>query len=95
MVPAFLNVSSRSTRERASGTIRATLRPRSVTTIVAPIFTSRTHSLSFDLSSRMETLRSFMSLRETTFYYLWSHEFRAPATIGVARFTARAFTRPS
>ena len=59
MVPLFLSVSSRSSRDRASGTIRATVRPCSVTTIVAPIFTSRTHALSFALSSRMPTLRSF------------------------------------
>lgn len=56
--PARRSASTRSSRESDSGMMRATRRPCSVTTMVAPFLTSRTHSLSFDLSSRMPIRRS-------------------------------------
>ena len=46
ITPARLSASTRSGSDAASGTSRATGRPYSVTTIVLPAFTSRTHSLS-------------------------------------------------
>src|SRR5207247_5525158 len=58
MPPVRLRTSSRSASELASAIIRATGRPCSVTTIVPPFLTSRTHSLSFDFSSRIPTRRS-------------------------------------
>src|SRR5262249_18069918 len=72
MVPAFFRTSRRSSTDSASGTSRATPLPCSVTTRVAPRLTSRTHSLSFALSSRMPTRRGFMAF-VSTFYHMWSH----------------------
>ena len=53
MAPALLRASTRTRKEAASGMMRATGRPCSVTTIVLPALTSRTHSLSVAFSSRM------------------------------------------
>jgi hypothetical protein len=66
--------------ELASAIIRATGRPCSVTTIVPPFLTSRTHSLNFDFSSRIPMRRSAMtplSRDETTFYHMQPHH-RSP-----------------
>jgi hypothetical protein len=61
-VPAFLSDSTRSRRGTASGMMRATGWPRSVTTIVLPDVTSRTHSLSVALSSLISEIASLRAL---------------------------------
>ena len=53
--------------------MRATGWPWSVTTMVLPALTSRTHSLSVDLSSRMP-IRFSRGPIETTFYQMWPRE---------------------
>jgi hypothetical protein len=54
-----------------SGRLRATGRPCSVTTIVPPLLTSRTHSLSFDFSSRIPIRRSaiFSPVQQKRLHY--------------------------
>src|SRR5271169_5436064 len=73
MLPAFLRISMRSASEFPSRTMRATRRPRSVTTMVSPVFTSRMHWLSLDLSSRIPIWRSFMAARMRLHYSRCDH----------------------
>lgn len=71
IAPDFLRASTRSLSDAASGMMRATGWPWSVTTMVRPALTWRTHSLSVDLSSLMP-MRFSRVLIETTFYQMWS-----------------------